>query len=283
VKQIVLCVAILGALVAIPTLSDTNYGSIAVIYFTQEKIVVAADSRATHPGSSVLDNSECKIAAFKDQVVFVSGGAARYIPLDPGDPVPARSNLTDARSAYEKIVKHWRTSRGHVQDLGDEWGKVVSAHFESMFTFHRGDFFEAVRRGNGHLTGAENGGLDRNGELVLFQTLVVYDGSQSHPATYSTTAISPSSCPHSFCAVGNAAEFREFIDLTSERAKNEIESWKPGANANPADYDILRTIRLVDLVIRYGGNDVGGKVDAVQLDRNGSIRWFARKDNCPPD
>ena len=46
--------------------------------------------------------------------------------------------------------------------------------------------------------------------------------------------------------------------------------------------DIRRTMRLVDLTAMYHqGNDVGGPVDAVQLNNDGSVEWYKRKPNCP--
>ena len=50
------------------------------------------------------------------------------------------------------------------------------------------------------------------------------------------------------------------------------------------DLDVLKTMRLVELTIAYHmGNDVGGKIDAIELFKNGGLRWVARKENCPKD
>jgi hypothetical protein len=45
---------------------------------------------------------------------------------------------------------------------------------------------------------------------------------------------------------------------------------------------ILRVFRLVDLARAYDSTgEIGGKIDAVELLGNRTVRWFARKDNCP--
>lgn len=48
-----------------------------------------------------------------------------------------------------------------------------------------------------------------------------------------------------------------------------------------ADYDILKTMRLVELTIKYGPDDVGGNIEAVELDKDGTLRWFANPNDCP--
>jgi hypothetical protein len=50
----------------------------------------------------------------------------------------------------------------------------------------------------------------------------------------------------------------------------------------PGNSDAFKTMRVVELVIRYyHGNDIGGPVDAVQLGHAGSMHWYARKPNFP--
>jgi hypothetical protein len=48
-------------------------------------------------------------------------------------------------------------------------------------------------------------------------------------------------------------------------------------------------MRFVDLTVQYdqetvnGQKDVGGPIDAVEMDQDGSVRWFALKPNCKKD
>jgi len=51
------------------------------------------------------------------------------------------------------------------------------------------------------------------------------------------------------------------------------------------DPDIRRAAKFVDLTIAYHPQRqyVGGDVDAVKLNRSGSVDWIQRKPNCPAD
>jgi hypothetical protein len=121
---------------------------------------------------------------------------------------------------------------------------------------------------------------DDDGTLILFQTDVTYQEGVLGNAVSTTRQVT---CPKSYCAIGEVAIVDEFVNLTSERAKEETQSWKPPKKSDPKDYDILKTIRLVELTIQYHNDDVGGSVDAVQMDKDGGVHWFAIKKNCAKD
>jgi hypothetical protein len=55
----------------------------------------------------------------------------------------------------------------------------------------------------------------------------------------------------SYCCIGTTEIAEEFIHPTSARARREATEWKPPHKSNPADYDILGTIRFVELTMRY--------------------------------
>lgn len=133
----------------------------------------------------------------------------------------------------------------------------------------------------GGLTDAMIAGEDGNGSLVLYGMRVL-TGPSGLKVRGGSAAIS---CDHhNLCAIGQPEIVIEFADLTSKRAEDEAESWSPRDDLSPrdAEYDMFRTIRMVELTIQHHkGNDVGGKIDGVQLNRNGSMYWQYRKSNCP--
>src|ERR1700721_4571847 len=53
-------------------LAQADSGTIVVINFAKDEVVVAADSRAIRQDTGVPDNDNCKVAVFPPQ--FISGG-----------------------------------------------------------------------------------------------------------------------------------------------------------------------------------------------------------------
>ncbi len=173
------------------------------------------------------------------------------------------------------------TNHDRVVGTAIEWGNIISSKFGGALLSHPEQVAEVARQGNGILTRAIIGGLNDDGTLILLQTIVKYEGGVLSSPSAETTQITH--CDKSYCAIGEVEVEQEFVNLTSERAKKEAKKWKPPKNSKPADYDILRAMRLVDLTIQYHGNDVGGPIDAVEMDKDGSVRWFAIKENCQKD
>jgi hypothetical protein len=252
-----------------------------MVYFTQDKIIMAADSRTLVAGENTApDDSKCKIVAIYGQVAFGFSHGTGYTAEGPRDPVQSCTNAEEARRAYDKICG-LSPNCGRVEEIAKEWGRAISLHFQSLY-FAYPRIAEAIAGGdNGILTMAFFGGEGMNGNLVLFQTSVVLNENNIQPVRFVTWKVP--SCPLlNYCSIGEVEVLVEFVNLTTPRAKEEAKNWNPSSLHNPADYDLLKTVRLVDLTIAYHqGRDVGGPIDAVQLNRDGSLRWFQRKENCP--
>jgi hypothetical protein len=268
------------ALISTPTLSQVKHGTIGVTYFTQDKIVMAADSRGIVFGKNVPPtDSECKIVAVNKELVFISSGIVSYESGGSLDLVQAWDNREEIRSAYGKVAGLYGTSRGHVQDVAIEWGKSILSHFSSLYLFHRETMIDDAGKENGVPTAALIGGFDALGNLVLFKMQISFNQFGPNPLGLSVDQVM---CPNSFCPMGEIDTAEEFILETSQRAKDEAVKSKIFPSSSTSDYDILRAMRLVDLTIADSGlDDVGGPIDALELTRDGGFRWYARKSNCP--
>jgi len=87
-KKFVWCLLAIAALVA-SAFPQIPHGSIGVVYYSDDKIVMAADSREIHTEGEGPADTYCKIAAFSSKLVFVSSGSVEYAPVSLGDPIHA--------------------------------------------------------------------------------------------------------------------------------------------------------------------------------------------------
>ena len=259
-----------------PAFSQIKHGTIGVIYSSQDKIVMAADSRSSLPDRKDLppEDSTCKLAALDGDVIFLSSGGTEYRPFSSIDLVQRWTNNEEARIAYQKKVDTDLTAKGHIKQIAEQWGGSIESKFRFLYSVHPEIVIAAAREEKGILTTGVFGGFDSSGKLVLYRTVIPFlesAGSISH----STTDETCDSCYH---ALGIIDIFNEFRNMETERAKMEAKEWKPEGT----DPEVAETMHLVNLTIRYhDGNDVGGAVDAIEISRDGSLRWIARKLNCP--
>jgi hypothetical protein len=273
-----LCFLLLAA-AAFSTGAQIRHGTVGVAYFTKDKdkIILAADSRSLRENepNALPNDSVCKIAAPSGKLVFVSSGISSYDNGGMGDPVQSWSNVDLIHRAYSIASTKPIPTYGHIIETAHKWTNLVSVHLESLRSSHPNDFMDAVKNGHGLLTRAILGGLNDNGILLLSVANVRF---QDGAVVSTSEAIE---CPGGFCAIGASDIEQEFVNRTSARAKKEAQQWKPPVKSKVADYDILKTMRLVELTIKYQrGKDVGGPIDAVEMDRFGRVRWFAVKKNC---
>lgn len=264
--------------------SQVAHGSIGVIYYTPEKIVVAAESRLTSGGADLVPTDDgCKIAAVAGKTVFISTGVTRHLP----DRFSAAWDSSDLfRNAYLRVKAVDPRASG-IAEAATKWGNAVADSINVDARQRPGllrQFLMMLGPGSA-ITLAYVGGLDDENKLVLFFAKATPD-VLGQLAEGSAQPVA--SCPdHGFCGMGNSRDLdiiREFANASSERAKRESAEWTPPKGALPTDYDALKTMRILEIAVHHHqGNDAGGPIDAVQLDRNGLLHWYARKANCPQD
>lgn len=271
----------LGALCwGLPATSQIMHGTIGVVYYTPDKIVVAAESRLVGGVGSTLapTNDGCKVTAVKGKVVFVSAGMTRHIG-DAGS--VGWDNNDEIREAYSKVTT--APARGNLDEIAKEWSSAVAEKFNTDARLNPGLFpwLTSQMRAGESFTVAYMGGRDKAGNLSLFFMAVTPNASRTLAEGLARPV--PACRDHGFCAVGAAIDtVTEFANSSSERARNEWARWKPPNGTPQHDYDALKTMRILELAVQHHtGNDAGGPIDAVQLNRDGSLHWYARKPICP--
>lgn len=191
-----------------------------------------------------------------------------YYPSEDADPVRSWDAIREARSAAVSVTTSVN-GQNAVISIADSWAKSMELNWNMVKLFHPEKIKEAERRGKGILTNGMFAIGQRGSVSVALRTIRLNNNSVvSDVVPLPCAADDP-------CAAGELSVFYEFLRRTSDRARSGED-----LPTSPK----LKVIRLVDLTIAYDqtGN-VGGPIDALQLDPDGRITWFQKKKWCPED
>lgn len=284
-KNYVVGVSLVLSLIGTPPSTPTlEHGTVAIVYFSEDKIIAAADSRGLV--ANVLSRQEefrndyCKVFVPDGKIVFVAANILGY----GGDAVhslPAWTTQEIINRAYHRVAP--KLGADHVVEIGTAWATEVGDRLWELFLAYPETVRERARKSKtGLLTVALIGGRNAAGELVLFQFVIRFEDGSSQQIKLETTPVSVSDCPQQFCVIGRTEIAEEFLAGTTPRAVQEAATWKASPGSSGANVELLRTERLVELTETFDRSDeVGGPIDSVQLNKDGSLVWHQRKSNCP--
>lgn len=277
--------AIYSALAQVPS------GSVVVVNFGEDKIVIAADSRMVSSGSWFTkppDDTFCKIATLGDKLVFASvRDVGRNNPTNY-DLVGNWNNIKIAREVWAAHPRNDKTAEAWLQEVAEDWGEIVAKHWRWDFLFNHAEVVDAAARENGVFTIAMFITMD-GGTVHMRTVLIAFTPNKPVPIDKVIgNGLGAGLCwtcgknnPRA-CALGELGIVEEFCKGTTERSK--IEPWIIDSPLPPtAGEDARRTVRLVELTAKYVPAVVGGKVDVLELDKTESIRWLTVKSNCRED
>ena len=239
---------------------------------TRHRAIRAREHRRRLLHGSWIDTG-CKVLAIDGDLLFVSTGMTRG---------PDWDNNSIIRDIYDRHKsKSDTTHTVELADVAKEWSQAVSGHFNDLIKRNILNLMTIGLRRDEAVTLAYLGGIDEGGKLVLYRMSIIPDVLLT--STTPNAVQTGCSAHNNFCAIGDDVWIVvEFADGTSERAKKEVVDWKPPNTANKLNFDSYRTKRMAELVVQHqSGNSIGGRIDFVQLRRNGKLHWFDRKDNCP--
>ena len=272
------------AIVAIHNLafSQAEHGTIAVVYYTPSKIIIAADSRVllgTDDTDTRHEDNACKVAALGDKIVFVSAGYSGYNRNGPLDALPTWRVSDEAHQAYSDVFAELKNkaSKPAVTLVAARWGELIRAHITDLYSIRPKAIADLAV--DGLLTSAIFSGTSADGHLIVL--LVQLKLGTNGVEVVGPKEITTETCPP--CALGDGSIFLEFFSKTSERARDEAARWAiRKRQLSQTEFDRLWIIRFVDLTILLypSPNEVGGFIDALELTPQG-VTWIQRKDNCP--
>ena len=266
---------------ACPVVAQYEHGSVGIVYFTPNKIAMAADSRFSKPDGSVASDAACKIVALNGQILFVSTNMTHF---NGGPRVAGWDNAEILREVYQRLKAASSGNPIQLERLAVEWTFEITSHFNELARLEPDVFGKMVLDvGNSPFTFAYMGGFEADVSR-LFMMSVMRNPTLIPPVVPNAGPVL--SCQHhDFCALVDSEKdrdvFFEFADLTSDRAKKDASHSKPNATL-PLDRDAYRTKHMAELIMRYqSGNSIGGPVHVSLLRRNGVIERFPKNDTCP--
>ena len=253
--------------------AQVNTGSIVVFELTnqRDRFIAAADSRAVFK-SKLAEDNHCKIAGFREQFVFAITGAASY-PSGVRDRAPSWDGIKEAGKVIRLHgLNKPQSAETRVNTVADMWGRKLKNDWQDLYRWHRDIVEESAKRGKGTLTTGIFA-TAVNGEIAVAVRSIDLTKEKV------VVAAPKDKCEIGLCASGLTDIFKEYVDKASQRAKDEAELW---SLSQRPDTEMRWLIRLVDLTIEYDlTHQVGGKIDVIELWKDGSIHWIQRKPECP--
>lgn len=247
-------------------------GTVIIIGVTKDQVVVAADSRATSKDGHRDD--DCKISAFGNKLVFASAGIRKFdlagkFAMNWDSHEVARTASLDQTKNVEAKASDWGASSASI--LGPPASADPAKFMRELDTHGR------------IITVGVFAGLDPSGEIDATYAKVLIDPSAreaAHVVTYVVQQNEMGSLPIRWTIIGEAAIASEFLADKTTRARSAWAHRNPSLMKNSLREQVaLNAVQLVKWTIQYGPPSVGGMVDEIMVDNEGS-HWIHKKDIC---
>jgi hypothetical protein len=258
--------------------AQISSGTLVVIDRTKDTVVIAADSMAEFDEKTGIppQYDYCKISAFRHKIVFAAAGTAEY--FGTRFPFPTRLLWSDKVVARESIRAVGDVS---VESISGEWERRMWLNWLLQYRQNPDIVKRAAAVADkgilalGFFMSANNGVADESLSVIAFNKMWPIPLFVHH----STLACQDCGFPgHQFCAVGQTEVALEMCLAQTPRSHK----WRASLVTRHISPSALAA-DLVAISETYSKpSHIGGPVDSLELDkRDGSIRWLARKDNCP--
>ncbi len=243
-------------------------GTIIVAACSRERIVIAADSKASFRADGFQDEV-CKLANPASKLIYAASGLAGVGDWSAAD---------EARGVASRIVgDNPYLSASTLGSVAEAWARAMAAKMRTMPS----SVF-ARDRTESHTT-ALFAGLDRADTVNLVKA-IVQPVAAAGGKMDARTSVAPLEIPASgtrYLAFGMPAIAMEFLARKTPRAKAEVEQW-PRYFAGSADLGESIAIRLVELTSYFETRQdlVGGATAAIRMDGRSGVRWLHRPPAC---
>jgi hypothetical protein len=265
-----LLLALLSSLVIAPL----SFGTIIVVEFTDNGVIVAADSRETT--DSGLNDHACKITELDRSTFFFADGT----PVGKNDPLTGRpiwNTVELSRSAFATSI----VIRDHFSLIrtAANWAALMQEKIDASLE----DVIKANPAGllsQGVFGGAGNEGL----RMYLVTFKYALPPSVLRAETFFVTQQLRPGVDPPVVPFGDSSVFdliAEFLRDETDRSKALNVMFRNTFAPTSQDYEARRIQSAIKAAIEWASaKTIGGNVDVMVLDFTNGIRWIERKTEC---
>ncbi len=242
-------------------------GTVIAVAYSRQRIVVAADSRASFMAEGFQDEV-CKIAHPSRKVLFAASGmvgAGDWYASDVAKQVAARL-----------VGDNPYLSESSLQSLAEAWGRAMAEKIRALPP-------QVIQK---HMresqTAALFAGLDRADEVNVVQVrLTPVPAASGIDVRMEVKRVPVDPQRTLYLVFGRPQIAMEFLERKTERAQAEVAKWPEYFRGSP-DVSQEVAMRLVDLTGHFDPRKdlVGGSTAAIRMDGQGGVRWLKRPASC---
>ncbi|MBZ5509326.1 MAG: hypothetical protein LAO78_28035 [Acidobacteriia bacterium] len=256
-----------------------GHGTVVVIFFSKERVVLAADSRLTYSGPVGLHkDNQCKVSNLGHQTIFAASGFNRYnFPQDRNMP---------KFDVYQQAVQVSRSYKGNLHERGkavaEAWAQQVKAALDIGLVRHPAEVMSSLHGQSMQLASGVFAGKSDTG-LAVYHASILCECRTAHKyASIHISQLQPVNDGVPAASIGTAETmglFSEVADATSPRGLAERDTWKEAEDKPDRDANV--TIRTGEFILHHSKDrTIGGPLNAIELTAAGAVRWVKREKNC---
>jgi hypothetical protein len=255
-----------------------QHGTVVVIFYSRDRVVLAADSRVTYSGAGQHKDNQCKVSDLGHETIFAASGFTRYdFPND--QQMPAFDVYREAERVSHSLA-HDAADRARA--MAESWGRRVKAALDIGLARHPKEVLSLLHGQSQQLAGAIFAGKSKTGLKVYYVALRCECQTSRKYSSLHISKIKPVEDGMPAASVGTAEAmglFSEVADGSSLRGLAERNTWAT-AETDP-DRDAYVTIRTSEFILRNSkDHTVAGPINALELTVEGKVRWVKREKNC---
>jgi hypothetical protein len=262
--------------------SQVERGTLVVVMaFEDGPVAIAADSLAYNWNGN--SQNVCKITTVGDKLVVAASGYT----LHTTDGKVDFSALAVAHKVLKMFSKNQIARKSFGSTFATAWNKAFVGELNQQLRL-RGSEITTYLPDDG-LAATIVVGVDEKGLVTTWSTAIKYKKMGTRDVAFSQPVTATSKLPYQVPA-GELEIDTEAYSGTTPRGRDWLHGLWEGSERLPSDQRSTYWARqLIYLTIDYlpaktfGGHTfktVGGPIDSVTIDRNGSIRWGEHKPEC---
>jgi hypothetical protein len=256
-----------------------RHGTVVIIYFSDERVVLAADSRSTFSGGRHgYEDAQCKVSDLGRSVIFAGSGVSAF-EFGPGQ-------LTTPFDTYKTALLTSRSLQSGTADrakaTAEGWAKQVKAALDEQLNKHPEEIVSSLHGSSHLLASGIFAGMSPDGLTVYSAAVNCECSGRRKYSSIQITKLPRSKYALPAAVLGTAeaqALFDEVMAGDSPRAQAERANWP--ISVDEKHYAVTVTARTAEFILRHSKDDtIGGPIHVIELTRDGQVRWIRKEKFC---